>query len=152
VSDALSSQIDLPSTVLDMVGITYQFSRSAGTSFLSSLHGEELERNEVFFEQEESRGVRTDQFSYWCRLPGAGPNVLFDHNSDPLQTKNVADQPEYSDVVEELHLKVTDFFSQYSDNKYDIWNAGQAKGSISSETFLAPLMPEGWTATTTSIT
>jgi hypothetical protein len=64
----------------------------------------------------------------------------------------VADQPEYSHVVEELHLKVTQFFGQYSDNKYDIWKAGQAKGSISSESFLTPLMPEGWTATTTSIT
>jgi hypothetical protein len=63
----------------------------------------------------------------------------------------VADQPEYSDVVEELQIKVTEFFSKYSDSRYDIWNAGQAKGSISSESFLAPLMPEGWTATTTSI-
>jgi hypothetical protein len=115
------------------------------------LQGEDHQRSEVFFEQEESRGVRTDQFSYWCRLPGAGPNVLFNHNSDPLQTENVADQPEYSHVVDELHLKVTQFFGQYSDNKYDIWKAGQAKGSISSESFLAPLMPEGWTATTTSI-
>jgi hypothetical protein len=69
-----------------------------------------------------------------------------------LQTQNVAGQPEYSHVVEELHQKVTEFFRQYSDSKYDIWKAGQAKGSISSETFLAPLMPEGWTATTTSIT
>ena len=151
VSDALCSQIDLPSTVLDMVGTTRQFDQSAGTSFKALLQGEDHQRSEVFFEQEESRGVRTDQFSYWCRLPGAGPNVLFDHQRDPLQTQNVAEQPEYSHVVEELHQKVTEFFRQYSDSKYDIWKAGQAKGSISSESFLAPLMPEGWTATTTSI-
>ena len=42
-----------------MVGTTRQFDQSAGTSFKALLQGEDHQRSEVFFEQEESRGVRT---------------------------------------------------------------------------------------------
>jgi arylsulfatase A-like enzyme len=147
--DGLCSQIDLPATVLDMLGQQHIFANSAGQSFKEHLLSGSSFLNPVFFEQEESRGMRTDRYSYWCRIPGAGPEVLYDHQHDPHQTTNVAADAQYADVVTDLRGRVTAFFEQNSTARYDLWQGGQAKGSISSETYMRPLMPPGWVATTT---
>jgi hypothetical protein len=83
-------------------------------------------------------------------MPGAGSDVLFDHHSDPSQMINVVDDPQYAAIVSELQTLIEDFFRENSVEKHDLWRGGQAKGSISSETYLKPLMPEGWVAVTTS--
>jgi arylsulfatase A-like enzyme len=148
--DGLCSQIDLPATVLDMLDQPHAFANSAGVSFKEHLYSGEDRSEPVFFEQEETRGIRTDRYSYWCRFPGAGPDVLFDHHSDPLQKTNVAEEPRYAETVNELRVLLTAFFKKNSTERYDLWRSGQAKGSVSSETYLRPLMPPGWVATTTN--
>lgn len=140
------SQIDLPETLLDLVGIEGKLPHSAGCSFKELLETGIVSSRAVFFEQEESRGVRTPNFSFWTRLPGSGEEVLFDHRIDPDQHFNCVHIPEYSADVSELRGLVNQFFDTYSNEKYDLWRGGQAKGSVSSETFLKPLMPAGWTA------
>jgi arylsulfatase A-like enzyme len=150
ILDGLYSQIDLPVTVLEMLGKSRHFSNSAGRSFSTNLNSRTPSFGPVFFEQEETRGIRTTRFSYWCRMPGAGPDVLFDHHSDPSQMINVVDDPQYAAIVSELQTLIEDFFRENSVEKHDLWRGGQAKGSISSETYLKPLMPEGWVAVTTS--
>lgn len=147
--DGLCSQIDLPATVLDMLGDPRTFTNSAGSSFKEHLYSGDARSEPVFFEQEETRGVRTERYSFWCRFPGAGPDVLFDHLKDPLQETNVAEESGYAETVLELRELVHTFFKKNSTEQYDLWRWGQAKGSVSSETYLRPLMPPGWIATTT---
>lgn len=149
-ADGLWSQIDLPATVADLAGLDATFPNSAGQSFASVLRGGSASGEAVFFEQEESRGIRTERFAYWARMPGAGPDVMFDHSQDPGQTRNVADDPAYAADAATLRGRVTEFFERIADSRFDIWRGGQAKGSVSSESFLRPLMPHGWVATTTN--
>lgn len=143
--DGLCSQIDLPATLLDLVNIDGHLPQSAGKSFRHFLESGVSTTNAVFFEQEETRGIRTSDFSFWTRLPGSGGEVLFDHRNDPNQQVNCVNFPEYAVTVSELREVLFEFFSQNSDKQFDLWRGGQAKGSVSSETFLAPLMPPEWT-------
>ena len=143
--DGLCSQIDLPATLLDLVNLDGQFPQSAGKSFRRFLESGVSTTNAVFFEQEETRGIRTADFSFWTRLPGSGDEVLFDHRYDPEQQVNCVSIPEYAGIVSELREALSEFFTQNSDQRYDLWRGGQAKGSVSSATFLAPFMPPEWT-------
>ena len=51
-------------------------------------------------------------------------------HKDPGQTINVYENSEYTNVIEELDLKLTELFAEYADPKYDLWNGGTAKGSV----------------------
>lgn len=150
VTDGLWSQIDLPATVCDLADVDGAFPESAGRSFADCLGGSAGSNDAVFFEQEESRGIRTDQHAFWARMPGAGDDVLFDHGVDPGETQDLASDPEQAETIRYLRERLTAFFDENIDPRYDIWHGGQAKGSVSSEAFLRPLMPEGWVATTTA--
>jgi hypothetical protein len=85
-------------------------------------------RQEVYYEQTESRGISTKDFSLWKRLNGTGQSEFYDLSKDPQQKINQYNNPHYSKVVQELDLKLTEFFKKYSDPKYDLWNGGTVKG------------------------
>jgi len=141
----LVGQYDLPATILDYLGIQdVQFENSPGKSFAGSLRGNGVSwNNEVFFEQEESRGVRTENYAYWKRLSGTGNHELYDMQRDPGQHRNLYGDPAYKEVVEMLDKKLTAFFSQYSAAEYDLWAGGTAKGSVARpETFKKLYGPE----------
>ena len=130
VPDVLVSEYDIFPTVLDYVGLgDMEIANSPGRSFAPLLRGEPLVDwgEEVYFEHEESRGIRTSRFSYWKRLDGFGANELYDLVDDPEQDTDVCGRPEYEKVVSELDAKVIEFFSRYSDPAYDEWNGGRAK-------------------------
>lgn len=93
---------------------------------------------EVYFEHEESRGIRTSRYSYWKRHPMSGQNELYDLVTDPEENTNVYGQAEYDEITNELDAKVTAFFTRYSDPRYDLWNGGTAK--------LISYRPHLWTA------
>lgn len=132
VSDELIGQYDVPVTLLDYLGIRdVTFANTPGKSFSAILRGKPAEGNEaVFFEQEETRGVRTARFSYWKRLDATGESELYDMVKDPGQHANVHGHPEYADIAAELERKLTYFFARYSDKQYDLWRGGTAKGSV----------------------
>jgi arylsulfatase A-like enzyme len=82
VPECLIGQYDLAPTLLDYLGFSdVRFDGSPGRSFAMTLRSgliPESWPDAVFFEQEESRGIRTADFAYWTRIPGTGPPVLFD--------------------------------------------------------------------------
>jgi arylsulfatase A-like enzyme len=133
VVDLLIGQYDIAPTLVDYLGFGGTgFAGSPGHSFAQLLRGQRVNDwpDAVFFEQEETRGVRTSRYSYWKRLPGVGDPVLFDLESDPGQRSDVASDPAYSAVVSQLDEQLVTFYRDYSDPRYDLWQGGRAKGSV----------------------
>ncbi len=131
VNQHLIAQYDLPVTVLDYLGIDKKFQGSPGRSFAGQLRGEEGDWEElIFYEQEETRGIRTPQFAYWKRLQGTGVPELYHMSDDPGQHHNLAQDPAYGDVIARLDKQMSAFYGQYSDPRYDLWRGGTAKGSV----------------------
>ncbi|MEU5979675.1 sulfatase-like hydrolase/transferase [Streptomyces sp. NPDC047315] len=132
-SDLLVGQCDLAPTLMEYLSFEdAEFAGSPGRSLAPVLAGGPVDDvpDAVFFEQEETRGIRTDRYSYWKRLPGFGPPVLFDLEEDPGQRMDVAASPAYADVVAGLDRRLTEFFARHADPRYDLWNGGRAKGSV----------------------
>ena len=61
--------------------------------------------------QKHGYSVRTDRFRYTLWDDGAAGRQLFDMQSDPLETRNLADEAEYADVVVELTQRLRDYAS-----------------------------------------
>ena len=102
-----------------------------GRSFAPQLRNRKSTwENQVFYEQEETRGIRTQQFAYWKRMQGTGDIELYDMQSDPGQAHNLAQNPDYRAAITKLDHQMTRFFDTYSDPKYDLWRGGIAKGSV----------------------
>ena len=103
-----------------------------GESFAASLVDPSVSagREFVFYEQEETRGVRTNQFAYWERIEGVGEAELYDMKADPDQTVNLINDPGQKATIEALQRRLADFFDRYSDPQYDLWKGGVAKGSV----------------------
>jgi arylsulfatase A-like enzyme len=130
-NNRLIGQYDLPATILDYLGIDVAFEGSPGSSFADQLRGDDAPwDNEVFYEQEESRGIRTPDFAYWQRLAGTGQAELYDMKADAGQNHNVIDDPAYREVIATLDKRLTEFFGRYADPEYDLWHGGIAKGSV----------------------
>jgi arylsulfatase A-like enzyme len=147
VRDQMVGQYDIMPTILDWAGFgSVKIADSPGRSFARLLRGEVLEGwgDEVYFEQEESRGVRTPKFAYWKRLQGFGPAQLFDVETDPGQNRNLFGQPGYDDVVRELDQKLTAFFERYADPKYDLWKGGKTKSFTGRTAIVNKLTNIGW--------
>lgn len=146
VSEAMIGQYDIPQTILDYLDINdATFDNSPGKSFVPVIKGEKTSwQDAVYFEQEETRGIRTDRYSYWKRLKGTGEAVLYDMEKDPGQHTNVAGDTAYAEVVAELDKKLTVFFNRYSDKTYDLWRGGVAKGSVMRPEMFRGLYGEDW--------
>jgi arylsulfatase A-like enzyme len=130
-NNRLIGQYDLPVTILNYLGIDVAFEGSPGGSFAGQLRGDDASwDDEVFYEQEESRGIRTPDFAYWKRLAGTGKAELYDMRTDAEQHHNVIDDPAYQEVIATLDKRLTEFFGRYADPKYDLWHGGIAKGSV----------------------
>ena len=137
VSDLMIGQYDIMPTILDNAGFgNVTIDNTPGHSFASYLKGQPLAnwRDEIYFEQEESRGIRTPKFAYWKRLQGFGPALLYDVESDPGQDQNLFGQSGYEDIERELDQKLTAFFDQYADPKYDLWKKGGKTKSYTGRT------------------
>ncbi len=146
-SDALLGQYDLPATILDYVGISdIEFENSPGKSFANGLTEANVTigRDLVFFEQEETRGVRSSQFAYWQRIKGIGEPELYDMRQDPGQNKNLAGDTDYLDIQKKLSGELTAFFAKHADPQYDLWNGGVAKGSIIRPNMFKGLYGDSW--------
>lgn len=135
VDDRFVSQVDLAPTLLHYLGLDATFADSPGRSFAQALtdpQGADRGNWEdvVYVEQEESRGIRTPEYSYWKRLQGVGQPVLFDLRADPDEENDVAADPAYASVCELLDARLSEFFERYADPRFDLWKGGRAKGSV----------------------
>ena len=153
-NDILVSQIDFAPTILEYVGINNtKFDNSPGKSFSFMLKENKNNnvtewKNEVYFEQEETRGISTNEYALWLRLNGTGENEFYDLTKDPEQNHNLYNDPSYLGIILALTDKLEDFFDVYVDEKYDLWNDGTAKGSVQRPWMWQEIYGEDWKPTT----
>jgi arylsulfatase A-like enzyme len=146
VSDLFVGQYDLMPTILDMAGVDVEIANSPGRSFAEHLKGNELAAwsDAVYMDQEATRVIRTNQYSYWKRLKGTGKHELYDIQKDPEQHNNLYGNPDHAEAVSELDRRLTQFFSAYSNANYDLWQGGTVKGSTESTQVFKSLYGDQW--------
>jgi arylsulfatase A-like enzyme len=127
----LIDEFDLFPTLLDYLGLgDRKIANTPGVSFAPALRGERTDWDDtVFFEYIDTRVIQTPQWKYTKRFL-ASPNELYDLAGDPDETHNLVDNPDYSGMVEQLDARLTAFFDQYADPRYDIWHGGTAKATL----------------------
>jgi arylsulfatase A-like enzyme len=128
-SDLLVSNYDFLPTVLSHLGLGDRMPthNSPGRDFAATLRGQEVRwDNEIYYEMETTRAVRTDDWKYVARLPN-GPYELYDLRKDPRERFNRYGQPGAEAKRAELAEKLDAFFAHHSDPKWNIWKGGDSK-------------------------
>ena len=73
---------------------------------------------------------------------------LYDINSDPEERQNLGDDPEFSNIVENLSDRVETYFNRYADRKYDLWKGGTVKSNTSRPWLWRDAWGENWNPVT----
>lgn len=128
--DRLVSNYDFLPTVLGHLGLGERMPRrprSPGRDFSAVLRGQPTAgEDEVFYEMETARAVRTDRWKYVARFP-AGPYELYDMQADPQERFNLYGQPGLEATRDGLARRLDTFFATYADPQYDLWKGGRSK-------------------------
>lgn len=138
-SAQMVSGCDLLPTILDHLQLAQHTPTNpplSGQSFAASwnpgqppeLSPAELNRP-VYYEIENLRCVRTDRWKYIHRFPN-GPHELYDLQQDPDEFNNLATSSEHRDQRKRLNAQLTEFFDQYAEPKYDLWQGGGSQSAI----------------------
>jgi len=102
-------------------------SESPGKSYAQALLGNKIAWGDtIFHEFENTRMIRNDRWKYTRRHP-EGPDELYDMQGDIGERNNLAGNPKYAPIIEELQGQLDEFFEQYADPKYDLWRGGTSK-------------------------
>ena len=151
VSDELVSQIDLFPTLAVLVGTAevHPSLPSSARDLGSALRGEDLKgADAVFFEQEETRAIRTSEWLYAMRFQGAESYPMHDeiYNlvDDPLEKTNLIKRPELTGVIAELRSRISSFFDVYSEPDYDLWRSGRAKSNVTYQKLWQDAWGDDW--------
>ena len=130
-SEILVSNIDMYATILDYAGGAPSADLPS-RSLAGFLKGDEVAdwgEDEVYSEQEETRVIRTPQWAFFKRFKGNASSPLkdelFDVIADPIETNNLAENPDYAHVVTALSQKLDQFFDRHADARADLWKGGQ---------------------------
>lgn len=147
VEDALTSQIDLFPTLARMVGAedAQPSLPSSARDLAPALRGEVSSGDDaVFYEQEETRAIRTKEWLYALRFKGAPgfpmQDALFFLPEDPFEKRNLVAEAGYTEIADSLRARITSFFDTHSDPRYDLWNGGTAKSNVT----YAKLWQDAW--------
>jgi arylsulfatase A-like enzyme len=151
VSEMHVSGVDLFATLLDYVGLGDMAADTGipSRSFVPLLHGEEENWNDaVYFEQEESRGIRTRDWLLMKRFRGSETYPLADElyriTDDPEERNDLSGDPNCASVMSELSARVQAYFAEYADPKFDLWQGGTVKSNTSRPWLWKDAWGEGW--------
>ncbi len=138
--DTMTSHVDIAPSILEIAGVSTDVNLE-GQSFVPALRGEVYEpKKYVIAEDIPTRTIRTEKFKYtrnfkddhkivvagwlknrpyaqkfseeWSPLP---PVELYDLENDPLERCNLAEDPKYQKVREELHNKLFKWLEDTND-------------------------------------
>jgi arylsulfatase A-like enzyme len=129
-SDILVSNYDFLPTLLDYLSLKVMLPQkppSPGRSYREVLNGKHTAwDNAIFFEFENTRAVRTDEWKYVTRFPH-GPNELYELLHDPDERRNLIDQPPFAAQQKALQSRLEEFFNRYASPQYDLKRGGKSK-------------------------
>ena len=122
VCDKLLSQYDFMPTLLGYLGLDAGEGQTLpGRDFSPMLRGESLADDApvfVFDEYGPTRMIRTRNWKYVHRYSDH-PNELYDLANDPLETRNLADDPGYDDRAASLKSELETWFERYAEPGVD---------------------------------
>lgn len=151
VCDDLVSQIDLFPTLAGLVGANdaTPSQPSAAKDLAPALAGQKVpDADMVFYEQEETRAVRTKDWLFVRRFHDAPSyplaDALYHVASDPNERENLIDAPEHAAIAAELLTKLTTYFDAFASDKYDLWKGGSAASNVSFDKFWKDAWGENW--------
>jgi len=118
----LVSSYDFMPTLLDYLGVTAPNDpRRVGQSYAPLLRGQPYrQRDQVFFEYEYVRSVRTNRWKYVERADG-WPSELFDLSQDPGEAKDVLGTTEGARIAAKLKKSLHAFFRKSGAPAADQW-------------------------------
>lgn len=129
-SDLLVSNYDFLRSLLGYLGFSDKMPAkplSPGRDFSPALRGQSVAwDNVVFYEMENCRAIRDDDWKYVARRP-SGPYELYDKQHDPEERFNLYGQPGTESKQQEMADRLDAFFARYADPQYDIWKDGRSK-------------------------
>jgi arylsulfatase A-like enzyme len=112
---------------LDMADALPSSPALPGTSYARAMRGEQILWGDTFFHEFENvRMIRNDRWKYTWRFPD-GPDELYDMQSDPGETQNLANDIGSEAVIREMREQIAAFFMKYADPQYDVWRGGRSK-------------------------
>lgn len=141
--DMMVANYDVYPTLLNYLGLADKIPTkpaTPGRNFAPVLKGEQIPWTEVvFYEFENVRSIRTKDWKYIERLHES-PNELYQLVADPQEHKNLVDQAEFQQTRDKLKQRMDQFFSQYADPQWDLWNGGKSKTILMTQ----KLFPESY--------
>ncbi len=128
--ELMTSTYDLMPTLLSYLGLGEQMPKqpkSPGRDFSEALRGEKIPwKEEVFYEFENTRAIRTEDWKYIERTP-YGPNELYHLSEDPGEQVDLIHESTAREPKKELTSRLHTFFNEYAAPRYDLWNGGGSK-------------------------
>lgn len=128
VCDKIVSNYDFMPSILNYLGLGDRRPvRSPGRDFSPLLMGRDTPwENVAFFEMENTRAIRTEDWKYVARYPNR-PGELYDMTKDPNEKLNLYGQPQTAATQAQLAKQLEAFFKKYADPQYDLWQGGKSK-------------------------
>lgn len=133
--DRMAGQCDLFPTLLDLVGIDYETNeKQSGKSIRTFAEQPELDTDEAVMicdEYGKVRMIRTPYYKYVCYYETMEAQV-YDLRIDPEEEINRIAEEGYQEVIEDLRIRMTEFFEKYSDKvnsgiQYPVTGSGQLR-------------------------
>jgi alpha-L-rhamnosidase len=121
--DLMALNIDVPATILDLAGVEQPKSWH-GKSLMPVVTGQQksLNRDTILIEHlwefeniPPSEGVRTADWKYFRYVNDKSWEVLYNLKTDPKETTNLANNPEYKNVLENLRNKTNQLTQKFAD-------------------------------------
>ena len=105
--------------------------QSPGRDFSQALAAQTIKQwdNNVFYEFENLRCVRTEDWKYIHRHPN-GPHELYHLKQDKAEFNNLAYNAQYQAKRHELKQQLDKFFDRYAEPKYNLWKGGGSQAKI----------------------
>ena len=126
-SEVLISNYDFLPTLVSYLGLKDRTS-SPGRDFTPTLRGDALPgEQEVFYEFENTRAIRTSDWKLILRRFPKGPDEFYDLKADPEEARNLVDDPAHAGTRDALTGRLEKFFNRVADPQYDLWRGGRSK-------------------------
>jgi alpha-L-rhamnosidase len=121
--DLMALNIDVPATILDLAGVEQPKSWH-GKSLMPVVTGQQknLNRDTILIEHlwefeniPPSEGVRTAEWKYFRYVNDKSWEALYNLKTDPKETNNLANNPEYKNVLANIRNKTNQLTQKFAD-------------------------------------